>query len=80
MNYDSGNLVTMVFAVLPVVFNRSAKPSKKRFKTLKKANKIQWLYIIILLLLLLGFRIGLDNGLHVELYYDFIFNLNITPI
>ncbi|MCF8367654.1 MAG: hypothetical protein K9G76_01335 [Bacteroidales bacterium] len=79
MNYDSGNLVTMAFAVLPVLFNRMSKPSKG-FKTLKKPNQIQWLYLVILILLLIGFRIGLDNGLHIELFYKFTFNLDITPI
>ena len=79
LNYDTGNLVTLAFVIIPVVFNRHAKPSKE-FRSLKKPNKIQWLYVIILLLMLIGFRIGLDNGLHFELYYKFIFDLNISPI
>jgi hypothetical protein len=77
--YDTGNLVTMLFAVSPMLFNRAAKPTKN-FRIERRQSRIKWLVFIVMVLLVLAYRLGLDNGLHVQLYYRFIFNLNIQPI
>jgi hypothetical protein len=77
--YDTGNLITMLFAVAPMLFNRMAKPTKD-FKIEKRQNRLKWLVFIILVAFILLYRIGLDNGLHIQLYYRFLFNLDITPI
>lgn len=77
--YDTGNLVTMAFAVFPMLFNRMAKPTKN-FRIEKKQNRLKWLIMIVLVALMLAYRMGLDNGLHIQLYYRFLFNLDITPI
>jgi hypothetical protein len=77
MPYDVGNLFTMSLAVIPVIFNRRAKPVIN-FKYDKKPTKINWAYIITFLLLLASFRIWLETGLHIELTYDI--SLKITPV
>jgi hypothetical protein len=69
----------MLFAVAPMLFNRMAKPTKD-FKIEKRQNRLKWLVFIILVAFILLYRIGLDNGLHIQLYYRFLFNLDITPI
>ena len=79
MPYDTGNLVTMLFAIAPMVFNRNARPTVT-FEKEKKPTQIRWLYIGIFIGLILLYRIGLNNGLHFTLFYDFIFSLDITPL
>ncbi len=48
MPYDTGNLVTLIFAVVPVLFNRYARPTVS-FEKERKPTKIKWLYIVIFL-------------------------------
>ena len=79
MNYETGNLITLGFAIIPILFHRNAKPPKK-FKSLKKPNRIRWIIVVIMVILMLAFRIGLNDGLHVQMYYKFIFSLDITPL
>jgi len=79
MNYDTANLVTLAFAVIPVLFNRGAKPSKE-FKNLKKPSRIRWVFVALMIVLLLAIRVGLDNGVHVKLYYHFTFSLAVEPL
>ena len=77
MPYDIGNLLTMSIAIIPVMFNRRAKPVHK-YKSDRKATRIHWAYIITFILLLTSFRIWLETGLHIELTYEF--SLRITPV
>lgn len=77
--YDMGNLVTLVFAIVPVVFNRYARPTIT-FEGDRRPTQIKWNFIAIFVILLLAFRIGLNNGLHIALYYKFIFSLEISPL
>lgn len=79
MPYDTGNLVTMLFAIAPMVFNGKARPTVS-FEKEKKPTQIRWLFIGIFVGLILLYRIGLNNGLHFTLFYDFIFSLDITPL
>ncbi len=79
MPYDVGILVTMLFAVIPVIFNNRAKPTRN-FKVEKKPNKFNYWILAIAIVILLLYRLGLNNGLRFELYYDFIFSLDITPL
>ena len=79
MNYDTANLATLAFAVIPVLFNRGAKPSKE-FKNLKRPSRIRWIFVVLMIVLVLAIRIGLDNGVHVKMYYNFIFSLDVTPL
>jgi hypothetical protein len=79
MPYDTGNLITFVFAAVPVLFNRYARPTKS-FEGERKPTTIKWWYIVLFVVLLLAFRIGLNNGLHITLFYKFIFSLDITPL
>jgi hypothetical protein len=77
MPYDVGNLLTMSLAVIPVIFNRRAKPMVN-FKDERKPTHIHWAYIITFILLLASFRIWLETGLHIELTYEI--SLKITPV
>ncbi len=79
MPYDTGNLITLVFAVVPVLVNRYARPSIN-FEGDRKPTKIKWNYIVFLLILLTAFRVGLNSGLHISLYYKFIFSLEINAL
>ena len=79
MPYDTGNLVTLVFAIIPVLLNRYARP-QVIFEGERKPTRIKWNLIAMFVILLLAFRIGLNNGLHISLYYKFIFSLEITPL
>lgn len=79
MPYDTGNLITLVFVVIPVLFNRYAKP-KISFEGDRRPTRIKWNFMAFLIILILAFRIGLNSGLHISLYYNFIFSLDINPI
>jgi hypothetical protein len=79
MPYDVGIMVTMLFGVVPIFFNKRAKPTK-HFKIEKRGNQFNYLMIAVVVAIILLYRIGLNNGLHFQLYYDFIFSLKVVPI
>jgi predicted lysophospholipase L1 biosynthesis ABC-type transport system permease subunit len=79
MPYDVGILITMLFAVIPMLFNLRARPTRA-FKIDRKPNTFNYWILVISLATILLYRIGLNNGLHFELFYDFIFSLDITPL
>lgn len=79
MPYDTGNLITMAFAVIPVLVNRYARPTIN-FEGDRKPTRIKWNIMAFFIILLLAFRIGLNTGLHISLYYKFIFSLEINSI
>jgi hypothetical protein len=79
MPYETGTLVTMFFGIVPMFLNKKAKPTIT-FEREKKATHIKWIYIVIFVFLLFVYRIGLNNGLHVRMYYDFIFSLHINAL
>lgn len=79
MPYDTGNLITLVFIVIPVLVNRYARPSIS-FEGDRKPTRIKWNFITFFVILMLAFRIGLNTGMHISLYYKFIFSLEISPI
>jgi len=79
MPYDTGNMITLLFGVVPILFNRYARPTVS-FEKERKPTKIKWLYIVIFVVLILAFRIGLDKGLHVLLNYKFTMSLEIVPL
>ena len=79
MPYESSTLLTLAFATVPVLFNRNAKPTKN-YKTEKRSGKVKiWLLVMVVAALVL-YRIGLNNGLHISLFYDFIFKIDIKPV
>jgi hypothetical protein len=77
--YDTANTVTLAFAVFPMLFNRLAKPTI-HYKTEKKSNRVNAWMLAGLAGLILVYRIGLNSGVHISMYYDFIFDLEITPL
>jgi hypothetical protein len=79
MLYDSGNMVTLAFTVAPMIFNKFARPTIT-FDKEKKATNIRWLFVVIFVALMLVYRIGLNNGLHITMNYDFSISLDITPL
>lgn len=76
MPYDTGNLITMVFCVIPVLFNTRAKPNIK-LKGEKKPTRINWIYIAVFVILLSTYRISLNSGLYIKLDYNFNISLDI---
>ncbi len=79
MPYDTGNLITLVFAIAPMIFNKFARPTVA-FEKEKKPTNIRWLYIVLFVVLILAYRIGLNNGLHITLNYNFSVSIDITPL
>ena len=79
MPYDMGNIVTIGFAVVPILINRYARPTIA-FEGDRRPTQIKWNFIVIFIILFLAFRIGLNNGLHISLYYKFIFTLEVSPL
>jgi len=77
--YDVANTIVLAFAVIPLLFNRHSKPTSN-FKVEKRSSKVKIWLIVILFTLFLLYRIGLNNGLQISLYYKFIFELDITPL
>lgn len=77
--YDTGNLITLTFAIAPMIFNKYARPTVT-FEKEKKSTQIRWLYMVIFVVLILAYRIGLNNGLHITMFYDFTFLIDITPL
>jgi hypothetical protein len=77
--YDTGNLITLVFAVIPLIFNQKARPSKY-FTSEKRPNRIKWFVLAVMVVLMLVYRLGLNDGLHIKLFYRFSFSLDITPL
>jgi len=76
MPYDTANLITMIFCVIPVLFNTHAKPNIK-IKGERKPTRINWIYIVIFVILLSTYRISLNSGLHIALNYNFTISLDI---
>jgi len=76
MPYDTGNLITMVVAVIPVLLNRHARPNIT-FKGERRPTRINWFYVVLFVVLILAWRIGLNSGLLVDLNYEFIFELEV---
>lgn len=79
MPYDTGNLITLSFAIAPMIFNKYARPTVT-FEKEKKSTQIRWIYMVIFVVLILAYRIGLNNGLHITMFYDFTFLIDITPL
>ena len=77
MPYETGTLVTLLVAVIPVLFNTKAVPRPNMIGK-HKPTKILWSYIVILVLVLLLYRVGLDTGYHIVLKYKL--SLSINPV
>ncbi len=77
MPYEAGTLVTMMFAVVPVLFNFKAEPRPNTIEK-HKPTRVLWSYIVILVLVLLLYRAGLDTGYHIVLKYKL--SLSINPV
>jgi hypothetical protein len=77
MPYETGTLVTLLVAVIPVLFNTKAVPRPNMIGK-HKPTRIFWSYIVILVLVLLLYRVGLDTGYHIVLKYKL--SLSINPV
>ncbi|MBN3034992.1 MAG: hypothetical protein JW861_05355 [Bacteroidales bacterium] len=78
MPYDTGNLITIFFAVIPVLFNRLAQPSMRPDKEHRRKTSVNWAFVAMFILLLAAYRIGLNSGLHFVV--NIRFSIDITPI
>jgi hypothetical protein len=61
--YDSIILGTLIFLVIPIIFNTTAKP-KFIDKYSRSKRGINWTMVVAIVLLLVVFRLGLSGGIH----------------
>lgn len=64
-------LATLFAATITAVFNRKAKTDKAKHFSKHHGRKIQWIYLIVLIGLLLFFRVVLQYGLHIIMKFSF---------
>ena len=71
-NYDAFTLATLLFAVVPPMFNTKVRPylihGRKTYARVHRATVAAWVVVAIAFVLLI--RIGLSNGLHFQLIFD----------
>jgi len=74
-NYDAFTMATMLFAVLPPMFNSKVRPhliqGRKTYPRIHRASVVAWVVVAIAFVLLI--RLGLSYGL----YFQLIFDLNL---
>jgi hypothetical protein len=74
-NYDAFNIATLLFAVVPPIFNSNVKPhliqGRKTYPKVHRATVVLWVLFAVFFVSLV--RIGLSTGL----YFQLIFDLNI---
>jgi len=72
-NYDAFTLATLIFAVVPPLFNVKDRPhliqNRKTYPRVHRSTVVFWVMIAVLLVSLV--RIGLSTGLHFELSISF---------
>ena len=62
IQYDAILYVSMVFLIAPMFVNMTAKPNFDTTSRKVKGRRINILYVIILVLIIVAFRVGLDSG------------------
>jgi hypothetical protein len=62
VQYDAILYVTMIFFIAPMLFNARATPSFDATVRKARGRKVNLMYIIILVLIIVAFRVGLDSG------------------
>jgi hypothetical protein len=67
-------LATMLAATITAIFNRKTKPDKIKSFPKHHGRKLQFGYLITLAVLMVGFRLGLEYGLHIIMK----FSINIS--
>ncbi|MCF8302291.1 MAG: hypothetical protein K9I94_03370, partial [Bacteroidales bacterium] len=75
-HYETYMLLTMAFLTIPPVFNYNAKPSRLIQTSKTRRGRLAWVYLLIMIVLLIGYRFGLANGLH----FVIEINVNISPL
>lgn len=72
-NYDALNIATLMFAVVPPLFNSKTRPhliqNRKTYPRVHRATVAVW--IVIALLLIIAIRVGLSPGLYFKLDVSF---------
>jgi hypothetical protein len=62
VQYDTILYMTMVFFIAPMLVNMQAKPNFDANVRKTKGRRINWIYVIVLVLMMVAFRAGLDTG------------------
>ena len=62
VQYDSILYVTMIFFLAPMLVNLKVMPEFDATVRKAKGRRINWIYIIIFILIVVAFRVGLDSG------------------
>jgi hypothetical protein len=57
-------LFTLLAATITAVFNKKAKPSHIRSFPKHHGRKLEFVYLLAMIILFIGFRFGLEHGLH----------------
>lgn len=76
--YDTGILLTMMFAVIPVLLNFRGKPVMNIDREKRRKTQVNWAFILIFLILVTIYRVGLNSGLHFMI--TFKISVNISPL
>lgn len=75
-HYETYMLPTLAFLTIPPVFHFKAKPRRLIETSKTKRGRIAWIYFIIMIVLLIGYRFGLEGGLHFVIDID----IDISPL
>lgn len=62
--YDTIIYVTMIFAIIPMVFNFRTKPEFDPEMRRSSMRKVNWIYLLVFLGLAVIFRLGLNGGFY----------------
>jgi len=60
--YDSIMYITIVFFIAPMLVNFEAKPNFDQSVRKAKGRRVNWLYLLIFVLIMVIFRVGLNDG------------------
>jgi len=75
-NYDAFNIATLLFAVVPPLFNTMTRPhliqNRKTYPRVHRATVAIWLLVAIVLISLI--RFGLNTGLHFQMHFSINMN------
>jgi hypothetical protein len=60
--HDTMLYITMVFFIAPMLVNFKEKPSFDQSVRKAKGRRINWMYLVLFVLIMVAFRAGLDSG------------------
>ncbi len=67
--YDAIIIASVLFMIIPPIFNKKAQPSPILFRESRKPSHINKLSILMTLFVIVIFRVGLSGGLHIIIHF-----------